>query len=458
MLLKLIRKGIAALVCARVYQPAAATVDVGVVAADGDGAPAPEPDAAASQSAVPPEYFKEYMGSKDLNPDQRPIKYFDRTGYSQKDIDNLIQVTPASELYMSDEELKEIGHTTVKEGEPEKKPEPSSQTFGDTAKPDADVEMEDFFKYSGLKSDNFKSLPEHTQKLLVENFEKRNAVVPAAEIDDVTKTMLKDGLVQQYIKARQKELVSGKKYTADGMPKVDESAIPPSVLAEITDAITSGEEGKAKKLIAGWADGYLRTTVGDAVAVERNVRNEAENAKKDMDDSWAIITKAAEIDPRLKPPEGSRPDRNPDTSTEFGKFFQHLIDQGFTTKTVKQLGSKKLYALYSIERGWDQERDKKIASSAQRSLLDRLTKPGEPRGTGAPNVKPPITATSDGLDGTQWTRQGLIDAIANGDSAAWNRAVEQSQMDSKRLNELDNILAAGLKARQEKQRSANVGS
>ena len=70
----------------------------------------------------------------------------------------------------------------------------------------------------------------------------------------------------------------------------------------------------------------------------------------------------------------------------------------------------------------------------------------------------PITATSDGLDGTQWTRQGLIDAIANGDSAAWNRAVEQSQMDSKRLNELDNILAAGLKARQEKQRSANVGS
>jgi hypothetical protein len=110
---------------------------------------------------------------------------------------------------------------------------------------------------------------------------------------------------------------------------------------------------------------------------------------------------------------------------------------------ITKLGPRKLYALYAEERGWSQERDKKIAETTKKSLLDRLTNPPAAKMKTLPQGRRPPTSESDDVR-TEAGQEGLIRELLAGKTATLERLLDQHSGNPEMLSVIKEIQGRAL--------------
>jgi hypothetical protein len=424
-----------------------AIADIPSDAAPVDSQPASEPDI----KIEAPEDLSEYRGSVEVNPEQRPLRKMDLSGYTKEDIDELLSDPDSKDLLMSDEEIAALKAKAEEENPEEKKDEKAEgkPEAGDKKETKADAHNEvdesvkSFLNSIGLQKEEYDQIPDALKDKLVENFIKSvegKEGAPAEEPEEIKvlkesyETLQKDPIVA----ARIKELQTGHNYVARDLAPVSNTE-----LQQIDSALNEGNATKAAQLI----NNMIRTRAKVAVDLERSVYTENEVRQKLEQEAIGTLYKLGEIDKRLALEE--KDFRNIDPKHKeydkfqngLGKVVSFIRQKGLTLNLIKELGPDMLYTMYSKESGWDKERDKTIAKVTKENLLKALKSPKV-----AQELKPIATGSakpnSRGLGG--YNRTDLVKELAAGKAENFIRLQKQAEDDPKMVNILSAIQADAL--------------
>ena len=407
--------------------------------------------------------IERYIGGEDVNPNQRPLKDFNRDGMTKKDIDNFIRES-GGEVFLTDEEIEvrkadeekakkakkndsekgdktenkkgkedtDSGEDKSKEGkgkEGDKKSDKSDSSDSDADDAEVNEMVEKFWEVTGLSQEEFDSLPEKTQQML------HDKVFPDAEADlsenethkkllnehNELKKSMADITGDAVIKARLEEKKSGKKLVASADDIVTK------------DLIDKFDEMAINKDLDG-AKNLLKDAVKKAIDLERTVADEEAAFKNDRQSVWSIVRKLGKIDKRFEIKEKNYEDfiSQGEKHDEWGKFtekdglhdvLKYLKDKEYTLKQLKKFEPEEIYTLYAKSRGWDSKRDKEIHKQGVKSVLDKLRNPKRVAGTLKDQGKKPVVPGgklfSGGIDA-----DSLVKGLAEGDPEAEKRFIK----------------------------------
>jgi hypothetical protein len=404
----------------------------------------------ASESAYNP---KTYLGSKKVNPEQRPLKAFARDGMSKAAIDALIR-EGGKEIFLTSEEIKEIAkkeaEEKAKKGETDKKEKgEDSETAVDDKKEVKEKNPKDFYEETGLDEESFNALSEKTQEKIVSLFEKGGTTDKAYKeleekhisLQNDTKQISTDSVIS----ARLEEIRTGRAYVATEIASLTNKEY-----EKIDELVLAGDKEGALKLI----NDYIKKVTPAAVAHERGVIERQVQKEKLMNSSHEKFLEIAKIS-KGKIELSEKDHTKIVGSHKEVKALNEMLDF-FTKKkgyTLDQIANKhtasELYSLYAISRGWDKERDKNIANNSVKSLLDKLRNPtkvttldpGE-RSTTAVSAKAQMAASE----------QQMIDEVANGNFKNLDAAIAAAEGRPSRLATLSRIRDLGIAKRNSKKR------
>jgi len=364
-----------------------------------------------------------YMGSKEINPTQRPLKDFDREGKSQKEIDSFIENAGPS-IYLSDEAIakkkeadekkgkeepaleveKEVNYKADKDSEEEKAvitKVNDDETFtikvgdkeienvtkeslkaikakekDDTTGDEEDPETKAFYEAAKLTPEEFNGLSEKAQENLV------NKIYASGETKGEEKTLQEklnilqkdyDNIINEpTVAAVIAEKTTGHKFVANKVEPFTDQEI-----AEI-DSLYDGTESTAK--VRKKLDEIFQKRVEAAVRKERSVQETNQQAKVNTKEAWKVLKEVGGLDKRLAVKETDHkklvpghPEFNPEKG--LGEFATYLKEKEYSTTQIKAIGAKELYASFAKHKGWDAERDQTIFKSGAKKLLDKLKNP-----------------------------------------------------------------------------------
>lgn len=353
--------------------------------------------------------IEHYCGSKELNPEQRPLKPFNRKGLTEAMIDDMIRVA-GPELFMTDEEIAEHGkrmkeqdekseqNKTQKDTKAKKqhpsttndKPKPKADeekpnVDEDKPKPTADVEQRQdddekdvraFYDATGHTQDTFNALPEEKRKTIVEQYEKQLAEIATikAENEKLKKT-LDEFSADSVISARAKELLTGEKIIARNLPPLTSADINDELLSKLDETLQAGTREEARQILINNLNPLLKERSAELIRRERAIAEEMAETKRLREEVWQELMKVDKLSGgklNITPADFKR---KPDPNSELGKMLAYFDARKWSLKTLKEMGHEEIYAAYGARAGWNKERDKNIEQNVKRTLLEKLSNP-----------------------------------------------------------------------------------
>lgn len=412
---------------------------------------------------------KPYLGSKELNPEQRPLR-MNVDGYDNQAIDDLIDVS--DDPFLTDEEIVAMEKAAEKEGDKGKSDDkdkgddkggkPDDKTDDDKGKSDdkgegdeEDPDVKHFYETTGLTQEEFKGLSETARK----NLHDKVFVDPATSEADTEKISkleadnkkLSDSLnalnEDPIISLRLDEHATGKSYVAKSIP---------GVTPEQANAIYEADSiEEATRLV----NKFFTDNVTEAVKIERGHTDAKEAQEKITSEANDIVNSLGEMDKRLKFKNGEEAmqwfvddfniyNKNPQFE-EMVKMTKILRDRGITTGAqITALGKDHIYAIIQRENGWDKDRDDKIVKDAKKNIMEKLLNPRIAKG----GKKAATSLMQGGRDVNikeGVNRKALIEELKNGNPATFNKLAERFEGDLEMTEELGRIQREGAKARRE---------
>ena len=253
------------------------------------------------------------------------------------------------------------------------------------------------------------------------------------------KTDLSEVSKDPVIAARLEEKATGRAYVATQLPKFTAAEV-----SKIENLLVEGKTDEAVNFL----NKELEKRTQDAVKHERSVSDKQQFRVNAETKAREVFKEVGKLDPRvaIDTDDWDSIIKNPQHE-HFKKFqegpgdlIKFCIKNGITLEQVKEFGAKKIYALYSSEKGWDKERDKKIADSSKKTLLDKLRDPKKARtlDAGKPSVEPQGKDSSLGF-----SRDALIDDISQGNMENWERQLEAADGNVKTIAILGEVRRLG---------------
>ena len=423
-----------------------------------DSGASESPAGGASEKGTEPVFDSEtYIGDVKLNPEQRPLKKFNRNGMSKQDIDKLLQEA-GSELFMTAEEIAEAEKAKGEEGDKKgkegkdaekdgKKTEKSDKKGEETA--EKDLDPKDFFEKTGLTQKEFDVLPPKTQENLAKYFEEyaqSESKIKAAEQSYKTlKTDTDAALNDPVVAARMEELATGKAFIAAKITPFTEADLLP-----VDKLLALDKKGEAAELL----NKMLQDRAGDAIKHERAVLDRKVADTKARVDAHSVIQKMGEIDPRLsvKDSDFARIVPGHKDFKVMNEIIEFCKKNDMTVMQITKLGPDKLYKLIASEKGWDKDRETSIYEKGKQSLLDKLKNPTKVRALDPGKRTAPIAKT--GKEQSAMTQEALVEEIADGNMSNWERLLEAADGNPRRIAELGKIREQGVAKYKENRRGA----
>ena len=398
---------------------------------------------------------KPYLGSKELNPDQKPLALYTE-GMTPEEVDALIEEA-GEEAFVKDapDANKEEGKKGEDEEEDgDKGGEEDKDKSDDETPPEGEggkeLSAEDFLKSTGLTKEQFNQLPEAAQEKLVGMYEGSDSgseeVQKLREEYDSYKSdtdiILKDPVIQ----ARLKDMEEGTNYTAQDLPTVTKNEL------DKLDELLSDNNAKEAQ---AYINKIIHDRAKDAIARERSVAEQAAEQARLEDEVSGLFHKLQDIDPRFKLEEKNIRNITPGHK-EWSKFengvFSELKDyikrRGWNLQNLSKMTDRELYSAFAADKGWDREREAKIHRAGMKDILKELRNPKKV----ARDLEPAKRSGPAGSEdtGVVADRQTILDSLVkgNGSSAEYDRALERAD-----LNGNDDALAQLFEIYEEAQRT-----
>jgi len=361
-----------------------------------------------------------FVGSEDLNPSKRPLN-IDVTGWEEGAINSYIREN-------GEEAFAAAAEPAPEAPKPVDKKEDEKETT-----PEDEIDLGTMLKDIGVTAEELSAYPEKIQEMIVDSLVGVEAPDKSSEIQR-SLTQAESKIQELYqdpvIAARLEELSTGRPVVANVT-----SIATDEFITAFDTLVTAGKDEEARQL--------MRTEVAKAVAVERAVNDRKELHAKYEADLNQLFTSVAGLDPRLGLKETDL--RKLNTShPEYKKYTEGLkgvIDWVRDVKkwdyaTIKGLGPNALYAAYSQDKGWDKERDQKIAKQAATKLMAKIKEAAKSNSApdrGMRSVSPMQVNSPAGFD-----REALIDSLVKGQggSADYDRLLTANERDKDALSQL----------------------
>jgi hypothetical protein len=405
---------------------------------------------------------KTYLGSKKVNPEQRPLKHFDRAGMSKAKIDAFIAEL-GSEAFMTDEEIKAADEKIKKDAEAKGAKDEKDKKSGaknapkgkdgkgekkDEASDSSDSDIDEFFEKTGLNEEVFNGLPEETQKKLVSAFEEiRTSGKAYKEIEEKYTKLEADGkllLSDPVHAARNEEIRTGRAYIAKDMPQV-----PDDIVSKVSELVVADDVAGAKKLVNEWAAKNVKAMV----AHERSVLDRQMQHEKLMSGAHEKFLEIAKMsDNRIKITEKDHYKLNEghEEYKDFNDLFSFFKKKGYTLDQIaNKHTAKELFDLFAISKGWDKEREKNIAKNATKSLYERLK---NPRQASTLDPRQRSTTAESGAVQAAASEKQMIDEVAHGNYKNLDAAIEAAEGRPSLIKRLERIRSAGEALRREQKK------
>ncbi len=392
-----------------------------------------------NQQAQQDNDFESYMGSEKVNPEKRPLKKFDRTGMTEKEIDDLIELEGENMFLPKDK----IETKTELEKKDDKKPEETKKEDQDKKVPEADFDGAKFLQTTGLTEEEFAQIPESLQEKLVSNYSK-NSAAPVEQSEqyialktdfDKQKEEVAAFLEDPYVAARLEEIQTGQKYIAESLPPITNAE-----LKDLQSAQTIEElEEKLNK--------YIESRAEVAINRERTISDRKAYVKKTMIKASSVLSEVSKLDPRLtgnikaenwndiKPghPDYAEFQKGPK------KIVDYCIEKNIKIDAIANMTPKELYAAIAAKEGWDKVRDVNIAKNAEKKFLlkiKELNKQAKTVDTGRRSAAPVSGTASQTGDGS---RESLVKQLASGDRGTFDRLLSAADGNPVELDRLESI-------------------
>jgi hypothetical protein len=430
----------------RCYEEAAAVADP---PAKGDDESANDDSAADgdnNDSDGSADDIENYRGSKTVNPDQRPLKEFNRTGKTKDQIDDLVSAM-GDDIFLSDEAIAAIEKKKKEEKEKKAKEvsgdDKGSEDGKDIGKKEStDTDVDEFYKKSGITKDDFTALKPELQERIVSLYESKNAgadgeyeklIAESVKKHDELKATINQLVDDPTISARIEELRTGKKYVATDLPEPTQKEV--AALIELS----SDPEAFREALLE-----FMVSKGEQVIKTERSVAEQKWQRKLLEKDALGILQQMMAKEPRLALKEKDLEkvvEGHPEYEKLHGEggLINYLAKtMGYSLKQIKTKGAEKLLKEIAVEKGWDKERDQKIEKNGQKKLLLRLQEAAK-NAQGLDLAKRSPATGPTGAD--KYDRKSLVSEIASGNMATFNELTEKAgeKGDSKMLSELREI-------------------
>jgi len=396
------------------------------------------------EEVVTDDSFENYVGSKDVNPEQRPIKKIDREMFSTKVAIDRLVMDSGEDIFIPKDVVEEL----EKEKKPEKKEvseEETTEADKDKTEDDKEFNAEAFFEKSGISKEDFSSFDEKLQEKIVDIFagsEDNSAIEKIAEANTKVSelnTVISDLYKDPTIAARIEEVKTGKKYVADDLPVVTKTEASKLIgLVDDPDAF----EVAVNELMASKGE--------QVIAVERSISENNARISKLKEEALNVVQKMVEKEPRIGIKEKDLSKINESHSDWHklhgeGGMFDIFKKMHYTLKQIVAKGPDRLLREIADEKGWSKDRDKKIKQSGKKEFLEQVRLAAKQARTINPDKKSgsSVSTGSGGYD-----RASLVSEIASGKTTTWERlaADADSRRDRKMMYELQKIHEEGLAA------------
>lgn len=403
----------------------------------------------------------QYLGSKEVNPSQRPLKNFDRTMFSSKeDFDEFLEsvVQGGEDIFLPEEQSvpKKRGRPKksdkgaddgLQDGESKGKDDETDDAGEQRNKNGAgekpSEEVEEFLKSLDITIEDFQSYPEKVQERLaadsapVAEFQEKFTKLQSEHTDlinDVVK--LKNDPV---IAARLEEKASGKSFVARDLPPVNKREA--QQLLSLADSPEEFETAINELILA---------KAKDVLTIERGVleRNalKAEREKKAAEILQAVIQK----EPRIGITEKDITKLADENHPEYDKFhgsgslMEMLKRKRYSPAQIIEKGVDEILEEFGRTKGWDQQVKVDIEKKAKQSLLQNLRNFQKVARTldSSKRSAPPVNPDKGGFD-----KQTLIAEIASGKTGRWSKLITEfgDRGEQDMVNQLQEIFDEGMR-------------
>lgn len=367
-----------------------------------------------------------YIGDEKINPAQRPLKDFDRTGKTKEDIDKFIKAAGPG-IYLTDEgiekkkaekeakdkerkekeakgefeakakvvykkdadsedqkavveKVNEDGTYDIKVGDEVIKNVTKEALGATKAKEDEtevdtdDAEVKAFYEKSGLTPDEFNSLSEKAQNTLFEKvFEESGEADTSLQEEHTQLKADYDTLLENpAIAAIVQDITSGSNFAATKVEPITDTE-----LAKLDGAFDGDKPyDAARKIVQDIFD----KRVEKAVKKERSLQEMTHKAKIEMEDGFKVLKEVGNLDKRLAIKETDYKKFKPGhpeykKGTGLVEFVDYLKERRYSAAQIKKIGAEELLSSFAKNKGWDKERDKTIFKSGKAELLKKIKNP-----------------------------------------------------------------------------------
>lgn len=396
-----------------------------------------------------------YVGSKDLNPEQKELNILNRDQYSNDDIDDMLMVDSEGSLFKDEKDEKTEDDDKGKDDkEPENKDDKGDADQETSDKDGAgdeeeDPEVKEFYEKSGLSPEEFNNLSEDTQgkiangvfgKVDLENNEEHQKLkTEHAELKTSIEAFQKDPTIA----ARLEENKTGKAYVARGL-----GALTPEENQSIDDAESSDARDKI-------INNIVKKRAEVAIKNERSVSDARDAVKKEQKESWETLREIGVLDKKYAIEEKKLEKMTKDHKewdgyqAGLGKIVDYLIDKKMNYGDVSRLGPKAILAAYKADNGIDATEKKAIGDNAVKGILAKLKNPKlakDGSGRKIANSMPPgkKKVNIGGRESFDINQQTLIDQIAAGDYKGFDKAQDKYAGDPDMTEKLGLIFNKGV--------------
>jgi hypothetical protein len=394
-----------------------------------------------------------YIGSKDVNPEQRPLKKFDRSMYkSKEDIDQFIKFSDGH-LFMDKVDKKDIKTDNVSKIDTKDDKKPVSKDVKDGVQRaekgkeiEGEIKPEDFLKEIEMTLEQFQALPPKVQERLTEtNTESPEIDAKYKKLEDTHSKLIGDInelKKDPVIAARLEERATGKNFVARELPPV--SVKEARGLAEL-----AGDPEQFETEL----NALIIQKAHDVLKIERGVVERAAVKAEREAKAAQVLQKIFEIEPRLgiteKDVNKLADESHPEHEKLFGKggLMEMLSKKRYSPMQLIEKGPEELIREFAASKGWDKERDDKLVKKGKQALLENLRNAGKVART--LDVGKKVMAQKSVDSGNGFDRETLISEIASGRSGNWQKLITDAGDRGKNdmVAQLTEIYEEGLRQR-----------
>ncbi len=382
---------------------------------------------------------EQYYGSKELNPDNKPLNIHNIDKYSKEQIDNFIMADPVGVFEERPKEEK-------KQDKPEdtKDEKKDAEVVKDVDKVDnenIDEDLDKFLGDSSLTKDEFVALNDAAKEKIIDKFvESSNSTDEAAKVKtdfDSYKQSIDNLLQDPIMSARYKEKTTGQTYIPKSIPVLTR---------EENDKIDNAEYEDRDKIINELVQARVSPIVQKIFTEKEQLQKTTETQKA----AFKVLKGIGEIDPEFSVDEADLEKIN-SSHKDWGKYqsglskiISYAKEKGENFATLSKKTSKEILAAYNAATGRSDDVLKKVANDTKKKILDKFKNPSKAEDgvmRKAKTLKGNSHSKGRSLRGAgSVDRESLVEQIMNGETDTYDVLAEQAAGDAEKTKYYSSIL------------------